>query len=164
VQDGSAVLATASGSLNLTGLTDAGTGSGLHGVSANIAYLTLGPGFSISGEEYTGLTGPTSFGTGGAVFASSATGDDFILAGGGGYFVVPEGYSSGQALSATSTFSAETIAGLGLTPGTYTYTLPDDTITVQIGSAAVPEPATIVLVASAAPFALIAWLRRRKRG
>ena len=60
------------------------------------------------------------------------------------------------------TFANASFSSLDLTPGTYTYTLPHDTITVQIGPAAVPEPATIVLVASALPFALVGWLRRRK--
>jgi hypothetical protein len=55
---------------------------------------------------------------------------------------------------------------LGLTPGTYTYTWgtgPDQSLTVQIGSAAVPEPSTAILAAiGAVAFGTCGWFHHRR--
>ena len=44
------------------------------------------------------------------------------------------------------TFDNETFATLGITPGTYLQTLPDDTITLIVGASQVPEPTTLALL------------------
>ena len=90
---------------------------------------SFGPGsFPTFGSDYTGL----AFGVGGSLFAHPAV-------------VVPHDYVSGAPLLGSSTFAGETIALLGLTPGTYVYTWNgapgiDDSLTLNIGP--VPEPAT----------------------
>jgi hypothetical protein len=81
--------------------------------------------------------------------------------------VVPLGYVSGTPLSATDTWSNATISSLGLNPGTYTWTWGDgphaDSLTVQIGAAAVPEPSTaIVAVVGAGAFIAYGWSRHRR--
>jgi hypothetical protein len=43
-------------------------------------------------------------------------------------------------MSGSSTFSGQTLASMGLTPGTYQYTWSSDSLTVKIGT--VPEPST----------------------
>jgi hypothetical protein len=47
-------------------------------------------------------------------------------------------------------FANQTFASIGLTPGTYTWTWGSgsnaDSLTVQIGPAAVPEPASVLVV------------------
>ena len=65
---------------------------------------------------------------------------------------MPSGYVSG-ALSGTATYSAQTFASLGLTPGTYVWTwgtgADADSLTLQIGpAAAAPEPASLPLLAA----------------
>jgi hypothetical protein len=83
-----------------------------------------------------------------------------------GFIYVPAGYVSGSSLSATDTWYANsTLAGLGITPGTYTWTWGSgahaDSLTINAGSAPVPEPGTAVpLAAGCLGFAL---LRRRVR-
>jgi hypothetical protein len=74
---------------------------------------------------------------------------------------LPNGYVSGSPLSATSTYTSQTFASLGLTPGTYTWTWGSgptaDSFTVQIG--AVPEPTSSLLVCLSLVFAA---LQRRR--
>ena len=79
-------------------------------------------------------------------------------------FYLPTTYVSGEALSNTSTYSDKTIAGLGLTPGTYTWTWGTgptaDSFQLQV-EAATPEPATFGLLTFAAAGMLLAGYRRR---
>ena len=48
-------------------------------------------------------------------------------------------------ISSSMTFSG-TIAGFTMIPGSYLYSLPNDTVTLNIGQASVPEPATLALL------------------
>jgi hypothetical protein len=63
-----------------------------------------------------------SFGTGGTPVTSN-TGSTFgILSGGSGRLLyVPVGYTSNTTISGTSTYANQTISGMGLTPGVYTW-------------------------------------------
>ncbi len=74
--------------------------------------------------------------------------------------LVPTGYVSGTALSGSSTYDGMTIAGLGLTPGTYTYSsgtgADADSLTVNVG--AVPEPSSLALATAALAGGLIVAL------
>jgi hypothetical protein len=76
--------------------------------------------------------------------------------------LVPDGYVSGSALSGTAIWDAFTIASLGLTPGTYTYTwgtgAHTDNFTINIG--AVPEPSSLVMAGAAMLAGVGAWARR----
>jgi len=110
------------------------------------------------------LSGPTSFGTGAQTNANSYTGDSFSLNPTGGSVVLPSGYTSGSALSGSVTFDSTTLAGLGVTPGTYVWTLTNgDTITVTT-SAIVPEPLTILgSIAGLAFLGKTASVRKRKK-
>jgi hypothetical protein len=152
LQSGSNVVATGSGSIDLTGLTAEPPSAVTTGVSGIQAIASVGPG-AVSVTDYNvtlyeGVTGPGIFGTGSYTTPTSATGVPFGVSGWTNEIGVPIGYTSGTTISGTSTFSGETIGMLGLTPGTYTYTWdgggPDHTLTVQIGSA-VPEPSTAML-------------------
>ena len=105
-------------------------------------------------------SGPSSFGNG-SVFLGTATGsslfelkDDSIT--------LPVNYS-GEALDNTLTLANETIAGLGITPGSYVYTLAGsgDTVTLLFSAApGVPEPATWGMMLLGF-FGLGAMVRRR---
>jgi hypothetical protein len=146
---GSDVVATGAGSLNLTGLSGPSGGFAGAGIEPISASFIIGPTAAITTDFYDGVVAPSSFGSGSGAAADSGSGDTVgFIAGLGDALAVPSGYSSGTELAATSTYAGETFASLGLTPGVYTFTLPEDTITLIIG-AAVPLPATFVLLASA---------------
>jgi hypothetical protein len=173
LQSGPNVVATGSGSIDLTGLTLEGPSPVSTGVSGSEAIAAVGPASPFSGITpnvtfYLGATGPTSFGTGTYTTPTSATGVAFGVDGGTTEIGVPVGYTSGTTISGTSTFSGETIGMLGLTPGTYTYTWDgggtDHTLQVQIGTAAVVhEPSTAILaVSGAAAFLAYGWSRHRR--
>jgi hypothetical protein len=63
--------------------------------------------------------------------------------------VVPQGYTSGNSLSDTMTFTGKTFASLGVLPGTYTWNFGTganaDSLILEIG--VVPEPASLTLLA-----------------
>ena len=142
---GANVSVTASGSLDLTGasldhtqLYDTGIISG-----GSNWYVALGdtPGM----DWYVLTTVDLPFGTDPTFYTSAATsGDAFSIWGESGIMSlvgVSNGYVSGSAISSSMTMFGQSIAGMGLTTGTYKFGVPDDTITLVIGGA-VPEPST----------------------
>ena len=145
-QVGANVVVTGSGAINLTGLTFVSGGFVATGsMGPSIALLTVADGTGLS--QYTGFSGPSSFGPGTTIInASSDSGDSVSIIGtavfpGPGIFL-PAGYVSGAALSGSSTYNSATFASLGVTPGRYTWTwgtgLPNQNFTLQIGP--VPGP------------------------
>ena len=110
-----------SGSFNLAALTSAGPATISGGYAANQAIWAIGPSTTV--DTYSGtITYPFTFGGGGAGVTSN-TGSTFgILPGGSGRLLyVPSGYVSNTVINGSSTYANKTIAGLGLTPGTYTW-------------------------------------------
>jgi hypothetical protein len=165
-QVGSDVVATGTGTINLTDLGGADSGANGAGLQANNSTLIMGPTHGTAFEEAT-ITGPTSFGPGGvAPDPTTGTGDIFGIYEPLGYLVVPHNYSSGTFLSATDTYSGATFSSLGLTPGTYTWNWGTganaDFLTVNIGTASVPEPASLVMLGTGAA-AVLGYVRRRRR-
>jgi hypothetical protein len=165
-QQGSNVVATGSGTIDTTDLQFEKGDSVSSGVNPGIGLLQLGPASSTGMTYYTGLSGPSSFGsTTMYEFASSGTGDAFGP--GGSTIELPQFYTSGASLSSTITWTNETITGLTLTPGTYTWiwgTGADaDSLTLQIGpTAVVPEPSTaLVAVFGALAFIAYGWSHHR---
>src|SRR5262245_54074262 len=164
-QVGANVVANGSGAINLTGLTFAGGAAiGGGGIEASAGQIITGsPG---SASAYTGLNGPTSFGSGGLFNASSSSGDLFgrFPTQFGGPLFVPEDYVSGTALSNSMTFDDATIASLGVTPGTYVWSwgtgLPNQNFTLVIGGAGVPDGGSTVSLLGFALLGLAA-LRRK---
>jgi len=121
-QVGANVVATGSGAIDLTGLnfgTTLTNGQAL--IVANEAQIFTGPTSLTSFDLYTGLSGPTDFGSGFVKFANSGSGD---LVGIGAFelLIVPHGYISGNPLSDSMTFNNATFSSLGVTPGTYVWT------------------------------------------
>ena len=172
-QVGSNVVATGSGAINLTGLTFASGGFVATGsMGPSIALLAVADGTGLS--QYTGFSGPSSFGPGTTIInASSDSGDSVSIIGaavfpGPGIFL-PAGYVSGAALSGSSTYNSATFASLGVTPGRYTWTwgpgLPNQNFTLQIGPGPgprVPDAGSTVSLLGCALFGLAAL--RRKLG
>jgi hypothetical protein len=170
-QVGSNVVVTGSGAINLTGLTFVSGGFVATGsMGPSIALLAVADGTGLS--QYTGFSGPSSFGPGTTIInASSDSGDSVSIIGavvfpGPGIFL-PAGYVSGTALSDSSTYNNATFASLGVTPGTYIWSwgtgLANQNFTLQIGPVpgpSVPDGASTV---SLLGFALVglAALRRK---
>jgi hypothetical protein len=155
-QQGSDVVASGSGEIDLTGLNF---------VTAlpNLPQIIPVSGFILTGNApardiYSGGTGPASFGSGSTAVPSSASGvnvgiGDFA----GGDVEVPYGYVSDAALSSGATWDNQTFSSLGVTPGTYKWTWgsgANQSFTLVIGTA-VPEPSTWVMMVLG--FAGLAW-------
>jgi len=139
-----------SGSLNLTDATflgGIGYADGFIPGGVNW-YIASGSGGSVDNYAFTAFDGP--FGTSLTFFSSptSVSGDDFFIWGNGGdteQVGVPVGYVSGSSIESSMSFVG-TIVGFTMIPGTYTYTLPNDTVILRIASASVPEPASLALL------------------
>jgi hypothetical protein len=153
---GSDVVATGSGSLDTTDLA-----LYVHGdqdpaaLVADQGLIIVGPAAYTSDDYYTGFSGPGTFGSG-------DTGDEYAQSGGGNLvgivsvanvLVVPENYVSGGALgTSTATWDNTTLAGLGVTDGTYVFSwgsgVDADSLTVYAGPTSTPEPASLALLLS----------------
>ena len=164
-QQGPDVVFNGSGTLDTSALTleDSDVGTPPFEISANGGFLLSG--FS-SPDVYSGIAGPTNFGSGGPTTATSTTGDlAGVRAGNGTLLFVPTGYVSGTALTNSATFVNTTFADLGFTPGTYTYTWGSgtsaDSLTIIGG---VPEPSTWALMSVGVGLLACGVARRRHTG
>jgi len=157
-QSGSNVLASGSGTINTASFGSHSTASWSGMVVAYEAMVFVG----VSSDVFVyPIAGPQSFGSGDRFVADSNTGDVFGIYGNNLY--TPASYSSGAQLSGTSTYNSKTIAALGMTPGTYTWTWGSgataDSAQLIVGTAPVPEPSACVLLGLGAA-GLVARRRR----
>ena len=137
-QVGSNVVANGSGAIDLSGLGFLGTFTGGSAIGPDEPLIDTGTTSII--DEYSGFSGPTSFGSGTITDASSESGDFVGIQ--GGFLFVPTGYLSGTALSDSSTYTGQTFSTLGVTPGTYEWTWgsgANQNFTLEAGVAAVPD-------------------------
>ena len=153
-QVGPDVVATGSGSIDLTGLTFYGStsqdpvirpASFPFGNRTAPAFIHTGPTSSV--DYYVGASGPGGFGSGGYMSASSGSGDMVGIDTAPSFefkrvlLIVPKGYASGTALSDSATYSGATLATLHVTPGTYVWTWgagANQSFTLQILPAILP--------------------------
>jgi MYXO-CTERM domain-containing protein len=160
-QDGSNVFIEGSGSYNLTGATNIGNGSQAGFINSSVGLAVGGPFQTITSYALTIDPGP--LGTGAFVNGSLDTGDvfGFDAIHDGGFITVPEGYTGGP-LAGTTTIIGQSLASLGLHPGTFVYGIPNDTLTVMV-VASVPEPSSLVSGLLGVALAGGYWLRCRRR-
>ncbi|MBN8711672.1 MAG: hypothetical protein J0I10_20040 [Verrucomicrobia bacterium] len=159
-ESGGNVVASASGALDLSGLQYLGTGAVNTYVYPAGAELIIGDMIEVA--SYDGLTSwPTSFGPGGLAYPSSGTGDYFLGVGQNAFYIERR-YADGSPINTSSTWLNTTIAGLGATPGTYTWEWSSDSVTLVV----VPEPgaAGLVLGGLLAVVGLRVLRRRAARG
>jgi hypothetical protein len=141
---------TATGSLDLMGATFDHAQPYSTGIipGGSNWYIALGTTPGMDWYQLTSVSLP--YGTSTNYFTSPSTsGDAFSIWGfnGGTPLVgVSTGYTSGSSISANMVLAGETIAGMTLIPGTYTFTIPNDTITLEISTATVPEPSIWVMM------------------
>jgi hypothetical protein len=163
-QVGNDVVASGSGSFDLTALTFQRSAAPRNAMIPLVGTIQIGS--ASNSDEYTGITGPTSFGAGGVHFSSSQSGDFTGIAGLSHAIEVPTGYVSGTELSGGAIWDNSTLASLGLTPGTYTYTwgtgVTASSFEVIVSAVAVPEPSGMMLAGTVIGcVGLSTWIRRR---
>jgi hypothetical protein len=145
-QVGPNVVATGSGSIDLSGLSSLGNVLGNVGLLLpNEASVLVGSG---NLDYYTGFSGPSSFGSAGQTNANSNSGSLVGISGGALDLFVPAGYTSNTPLSpSTSTYDNATFSSLGVTPGTYVWTWGAFAPTQKFTLDVVPEPSSVSLLA-----------------
>src|SRR5262249_15138417 len=116
------VVMTGSGTVNTDGLNNASAWiAAANLIPQSGQVIVAGPG-TLSGRGYRLISGPSTFGGGAGLDATSGTGDGFGLGGQAQVLFLPNNYVSGSQLSGTATYSMQTLANLGVTLGTYKWT------------------------------------------
>lgn len=137
-ESGGNLVATGSGTINTAGLTKDGSGNSSNSLVPNWGMVTVGSG---TADLYRGVSGPSSFGTAWGRTVDSASGDAVFTS--PTVIYIKSGYVSGAPLSGSATWNGYTLADLGITPGTHTWSFGAganaDSVVLQVVSGA-PAP------------------------
>ena len=137
---------------DLTGLIPDGNSNPGASLVPSLAFIAVGELVASASNAYVGIVGPSSFGSGGGANASSGSGDQIAIQGGGngaGDLVVPAGHTSGTSVSASDTYTNQTFASLKPNPKhLYLYVRERMARLIQLAViiGAVPEPSTLILL------------------
>lgn len=126
---------------------------------------------AIEVNQWSGLTGPSSFGNDPNFTANpdSGNGDLFGIVAGSGIgqsiLVLPRNYVSGTSLNGTSRFNNFTIADFGLSPGVFSWSwgMNQNADSLQIRIEPVPVPAPLPLAGGAVAWRFAKRMRRISR-
>ena len=166
-QVGPNVVATGNGAIDLTGLTFDAVASYASKVIPMNGFIETGAfGIFTTVDLYSGVSGPTSFGTGSRTDPGTNSGDAVGMLGFGGFLEVPQGYVSGAALSDSSTYDSTNFTMLGVTPGTFKWTWgtgPNQNFTLIIGGHAVPDRGSTLMLLSIVVLCLLSFDLARRR-
>ncbi len=155
------VVVTATGSIDsLAGLMSVSLAGPAPTIAASQATVRAGSGLF---DAYVSLTTyPSSIGSGPQVTATSWTGPQVGVT--AGSLLLEHGYVLGTSIDSTSTYANQSFTTLGLTPGTsFTYSWTGDSVVVNVVGAAVPEPASAVMLGASVLVAAAVAAARRKR-
>ena len=141
-----------SGTLDLEGLSVVFQGGQTVAINPTLSLVAVGgiTPFADVIDSYGLSNGtlPPNIGPGIAfAIPNSVSGDNFGFGvfGGSEEIFVPTGYVSGNPLSGSSFYQGQSLASIGLTPGSYGFTIPSgDSVTLNIS--AIPEPNSAVLL------------------
>jgi hypothetical protein len=164
-QVGSSVQAVATGSLDLTGLANTSLqnpGARVRGAGPG-ANVIIGFVADTPSDGYTSISGPSVIGSlGNLIYADIGSGGPFGINMHLSRLLVPQGFTGG-AVSANATWSNNSIEGLGLFPGTYIYTWPGDSLTINIERPApIPTLGEWAMILMASLMGMFAFIRMRK--
>lgn len=148
-ESGSDVVATFNGSIDLNAVTFQFSPVGnTPGVSPSLGVIS----FASGDEQYVLnlISSDGTWGSGVTTLADSSSGDGFVFS--PNALSLPAGYVSGSGIAGLITFLTEDFTTMGFTAGVYNYTfgqvgVATDFVTVSIGKAQIPAPATIALFA-----------------
>lgn len=149
-QVGPNVVATGSGSIDLTGLTLLGSGLYQASMYPSQIFLVTGPASFVSADVYFAFgdfTGPGAFGPGFLTSADSGSGDTvgFQFR----FLFVPQGYISGDPLSDSSIYANQTFSSLGVMPGFRKWWWgpgPDQSFTLFVDATVPDEGSSLMLL------------------
>jgi hypothetical protein len=160
-QDGNNVVATGSGTIDLTGLAHSITDNEQATLFTSQGVIFVGDPGSV--DFYYSVSGPSSFGdNGSSIGASTSSGNLVGALGLAGVIAVPAGYNSGSVLSDSATWDDATLAGFGLTPGeSFEYTWDGGQNSVTVNVVSVPEPSQYGGAVLLAALAFVGWRRLR---
>ena len=145
-QPGGGVTVTYSGSVDLSGMQHSGpfanSAAGVVPSNGQVANYRNGLNDFYFNSALTHA--PVPFGTGDFSPADTASGSVFEYQFHDDYgadegFSVPAGYTNGQSLSGSISWTTATFQSLGITPGTYNELVGNNTFQINVGSSAVPE-------------------------
>jgi hypothetical protein len=164
-QVGSSVQAVATGSLDLTALANTGPqnpGARVRGAGLG-ANVIIGFTADTPADGYTTISGPSVIGDSTiTIGADIGSGGPFGINMSANRLLVPQGFTGG-AVSANATWSNNSIEGLGLFPGTYIYTWPGDSLTINIERPApLPTLDEWAMILMAGLMGVFAFMRLRK--
>jgi hypothetical protein len=152
-----------SGTLDLTAWTYSSTNNRSSFVQAD-DFIGFGASLEDDYVSPANFNGPSNIGPGTSFVSTNIEAGDYTGIGiSWSGLLVPSGYTSGQALAGSATFTGQTFSSLGLSPGTYEWTWGSDasadSYTLNVG--AVPIPAAVWLFGSGL-LGLIGVARRKK--
>ncbi|WP_269540768.1 PEP-CTERM sorting domain-containing protein [Cerasicoccus fimbriatus] len=172
-ENGPDVELTVSGSLtSLSGLSSAGVSAPIVGL-VNPNTVIIQTGTNLTGELFLptvgSITGDLNFGAGTLLNAnlndggSAIVGLDLTLGLGAGALILPSGYSAGTPVTGGGTFTGQSLASMGVTPGVYSWTWTGAGDSVQLNAvSAIPEPGTYIAALGMLGLVGFVWMRRKR--